>query len=154
MTNGDAGSSRSENPIPPLCYLYFMRYLVKARVKAGKQAALLRAIEDQTLGRGSIAGDEYIYDMEQARVAADGTARWVETCFCDPPLAEERPYWENFFELLSIEDAHSRRNCRHENGTEAWACSDCDCTRKLEEKLRTVDESFLQRLRSGSDVSS
>jgi len=124
-----------------------MRYLVKARVKAGKQTALLRAIEDQTLGKGSIAGDEYIYDMEQARIAADGTARWVETCFCDPPLAEERPYWENYFELLSVKDAHSRRNCRHENGTEAWACCDCDCTRKLEEKLQNADESFLQQLK-------
>jgi len=125
-----------------------MRYLVQARVKAGKQAALLRAIEDQTLGKGSIAGDEYIYDMEQARIAADGTARWVETCFCNPPLAEERPYWENYFELLSVKDAHSRRNCRHENGTEAWACCDCDCTRELEEKLQNAGESFLQKLRA------
>ena len=125
-----------------------MRYLVKAKVKEGKQGTLLRAIEDETLGRGSIAGDEYRYDMEQARIARDGTARWVETCFCDPPLAEERPYWEKYFELLSVKDAHSRRNCRHENGTEAWACCDCDCTRKLEEKLQKEDESFLQRLRT------
>jgi hypothetical protein len=124
-----------------------MRYLIKAKLKEGKHDALLRAIEDETLGRGSIAGDEYQYDMEQARIAPDGTARWVETCFCDPPLAEERPYWEKYFELLSVKDAHSRRDCRHENGTEAWACSDCDCTRKLEEKLQREDEAFLPRLR-------
>src|SRR5205814_7361107 len=24
--------------------------------------------------------------------------------------------WEEYFELLSVKDAHSRRNCRHENG--------------------------------------
>ena len=125
-----------------------MRYLVKAKVKKGKQAALIRAIEERTLGRGSIAGDEYLYDMDQARIAADGTARWVETCFCDPPLAEERPYWERYFDLLSVKDAHSRRNCRHENGTEAWACCDCDCTRQLEEKLQREDEAFLESLRS------
>ncbi len=125
-----------------------MRYLVKARVKDGKRAPLLRAIEDKTLGQGSIAGDEYLYDMEQARVAADATARWVETCFCDPPLAEERPYWEKYFELLSVKDAHSRRNCRHENGTEPWACCDCDCTRRLEEKLQNEDEPFLKELQS------
>ena len=121
-----------------------MRYLVKARVKEGQHQSLIQAIENKTLGRGSIAGDEYLYDMEQARVAEDGTARWVETCFCDPPLAEERPYWEEYFELLSVKDAHSRRNCRHENGTEPWACCDCDCTRQLEEKLAREDQSFLK----------
>ena len=37
-----------------------MRYLVKARVKRGQEKALLRAVADGSLGRGSIAGDEYI----------------------------------------------------------------------------------------------
>ena len=75
-----------------------MRYLVKARIKTGYEKSLLRAIEQWTLGKGSIAGDEYRHDMEKARVDAAGTASWVETCFCDPPLAEERPYWEKFFQ--------------------------------------------------------
>ena len=123
-----------------------MRYLVKARTKAGREKALLDAIRTGALGRGSIAGDEYLYNMKQARLAADGTARWVEVCFCDTPLAEERPYWEEYFELLDVKDAHSRRNCRHENGTEAWACSDCDCTRVLEEKLQREGQSFLENL--------
>ena len=126
-----------------------MRYLVKARVKSGKAGSLLKAIRDGTLGRGSIAGDEYVYDMEQARLAADGTAHWVETCYCATPLQEERPYWEEFFELLSVKDAHSRRNCRHENGTELWACSNCDCTRRLEERLQRTGVSFLQKLQEG-----
>jgi hypothetical protein len=125
-----------------------MRYLVKARVKQGKEKALLNAVEQGTLGRGSIAGDEYIYDMEQARVAEDGTAHWVETCFCATPPAEERPYWEEYFELLNVKDAHARRNCRHENGTEAWACCDCDCTRKLEQRLSKSGKPFLESLRS------
>jgi hypothetical protein len=124
-----------------------MRYLVKARVKPKREEPLLNAIGDKTLGKGSIAGDEYVYNMEQARVNKEGVATWVETCFCDPPLAEERPYWEEYFELLSVKDAHSRRNCRHENGTEPWACCDCDCTQKLEEKLRGQNESFLGQLR-------
>jgi hypothetical protein len=129
--------------------IYFpMRYLVKARVKPKCEELLLNAIGDETLGKGSIAGDEYLYNMEQARVNNEGVATWVETCFCDPPLAEERPYWEEYFELLSVKDAHSRRNCRHENGTEPWACCDCDCTQKLEEKLRGQGESLLQNLRT------
>ena len=123
-----------------------MRYLVKARTKAGREKALLDAIRTGALGRGSIAGDEYLYNMKQARLAADGTARWVEVCFCDTPLAEERPYWEEYFELLDVKDAHSRRNCRHENGTEVWACSDCNCTRVLEEKLQREGQSFLENL--------
>jgi len=69
-----------------------VRYLVKAKVKTGKSQSLLRSIGDGTLGKGSIAGDEYIYNMNEARLNADGVATWVETCFCDPPLAEERPY--------------------------------------------------------------
>lgn len=125
-----------------------MRYLVKARVRAGRDAALLRAIDQETLGRGSIAGDEYLHNMQQARLGQSGVATWVECCFCDPPLDEERKYWEEYFELLSVTDAHSRRNCRHENGTELWACCDCDCTLKLEQRLATKGVSFLERLRA------
>jgi hypothetical protein len=124
-----------------------MRYLVKARVKPRCEQPLLDAIDKGTLGKGSIAGDEYQHDMEQARLDPDGTAAWVETCFCDPPLEEERPYWEKYFELISVKDAHSRRNCRHENGTEPWACCDCDCTAKLEEKLARQKQAFLASLR-------
>ena len=124
-----------------------MRYLVKARLKPGKGKKLKEAIENGTLGQGSIAGDEYIHDMQNARTTHDGHAHWVETCFCSKPLDEERPYWEEFFELVHIKDAHNRKNCRHENGTESWACCDCDCTRKLEERLKTRGEPFLETLK-------
>ena len=125
-----------------------MRYLVKARVRPEQKDSLLHAIDRQTLGQGSIGGDEYQHDMKEAQVDRAGVATWVETCFCDPPLEEERPYWEKYFELLSVNDAHSRRDCRHENGTEPWACCACDCTTRLEEKLQAEGESFLARLRS------
>jgi len=127
-----------------------MRYLVKARVKSGREPHLARAIDNGTLGKGSIAADEYLHDMAQTRVNDHGIATWVETCFCDPPLAEERPYWEEYFELLSVKDAHSRRNCRHENGVEPWACCDCDCTQRLEEWLATQGESFLRELKQAT----
>lgn len=132
-------------PAPP-ALSFPMRYLVKARVKPGKEKSLLAAIRDGSLGRGSIAGDEYVYDMQQARLGEDGVAHWVETCFCATPLDEERPYWEKYFELLKVQDAHNRRNCRHENGTEPWACCDCDCTRRLEERLQQTGKSFLKTL--------
>ncbi len=44
-----------------------MRYLVTARVKPGRAQALARAIDDETLGRGSVAGDEYLRNMASAR---------------------------------------------------------------------------------------
>ncbi len=127
-----------------------MRYLVKARLKPGQARRLLRAIDNGTLGRGSIAGGEYVDDMWQARLDRDGTAHWVEVCFCGTPLQEERPYWEEYFDLLSVQDAHARKNCRHENGAEPWACCDCDCTRKLEAKLQQTGTSFLEALRESA----
>jgi len=127
-----------------------MRYLVKARVKPGREKALLKAIEAGTLGKGSVAGDEYLHDMRQARIIRDGTACWVEVCFCQSPLQEERPYWEEYFELVSVKDAHARTNCRDLNGSEPWACCECDCTRRLEEKLSQSGEPFLGTLCSSS----
>jgi hypothetical protein len=123
-----------------------MRYLVKARVKPGQEPALLQAINAKTLGRGSVACDEYLHDMEQARVSEDGVAHWVETCYCATPLQEERPYWEQYFELLNVKDAHNRKNCRDWNGNDPWACSNCDCTKRLEERLRKRGKAFLQTL--------
>ena len=127
-----------------------MRYLVKARLKAGCEKRLLEAIDDGSLGAGSVAGDEYRHNMQQARLLADGRAKWVEVCFCSEPLEEERPYWEEFFELLAVKDAHARRNCRHENGSEPWACCDCDCTKQLEAQLQGQGVSFLDGLRQSS----
>jgi hypothetical protein len=125
-----------------------MRYVVKARVKPGRESALARAIDEKTLGRGSVAGDEYLWDMDHARVEETRTVTWVEVCFCGTPLAEERSYWEAYFELLSVKNAHSRRNCRDLNGREPWACTECDCTRGLEERLAKIGESFLEQLKA------
>ena len=119
-----------------------MRYLVTANVKPGRLAALDRAIAEETLGAGSIAGDEYLRNMTSARELPDGRVKWVETCFCATPLAEERPYWEAYFDLVCVKDAHARSACRHENGTEPWACSTCDCTKRLEHSLARQGKPF------------
>ena len=123
-----------------------MRYLVRARLKSGRENDLLKAIEQETLGQGSVAEGEYLRNMKDARVCADQTALWVEVCYCPTPLLEERPYWEEYFDLTRVQDAHDRRKCRDENGTEAWACGDCDCTARLEEKLKTSGGPFLESL--------
>jgi hypothetical protein len=125
-----------------------MRYLVTARVKPGKETELLRAIEDGTLGAGSVAGDEYLRNMQEARLCETGKVKWVEVCFCDTPLAEERPYWEEFFTFDRIQDAHSRKRCRDLNGDEPWACCECDCTERLEAKMAGQGQGFLDVLRA------
>lgn len=129
-----------------------MRYLVTARVKPGKEADLLRAIEGGTLGAGSVAGDEYLRNMQDARLVDDGTAKWVEVCFCDVPLAEERPYWEEFFDLVKVQDAHARSRCRDLSGEEPWACCGCDCTARLEARLVERGESFVEALRAAGRI--
>ena len=130
-----------------------MRYLVRARVKPGCQRGLLEAIDGGTLGQGSIAGDEYLRNMNEARLCPDGTVRWVEVCYCPTPLQEERPYWEEYFELVKVQDAHDRRKCRDANGSEPWACGDCVCTARLEEKLKSTGKPFLERVQSAADDS-
>jgi hypothetical protein len=118
-------------------------------VKPGREEDLLKAIESETLGHGSVAEGEYLRNMQDARFCEDQTARWVEICYCPTPLQEERPYWEQFFDLTRVQDAHDRRKCRDHNGTEPWACDGCDCTARLEEKLNNTGTSFLESLRSG-----
>ena len=125
-----------------------MRYLVTARVKAGKTSALAGAIGNGALGRGSIAGDEYLRDMAAARQHEDGRVQWVEVCFCPTPLAEERDYWEEYFDLEKVQNAHATSRCRDLNGTEQCACVDCDCSARLEAQLKTRGRAFLQRLTS------
>jgi hypothetical protein len=127
-----------------------VRYLVTARVRPGKERALLRAIEDGTLGAGSVAGDEYLRNMQEARLCDNGRVRWVEVCFCDTPLAEETPYWEDYFELVRVQDAHARHRCRDLNGTEPWACGSCDCTERLERRMATWGGPFLELLRAAA----
>ena len=61
---------------------------------------------------------------------------------------KQRPKkWEEYFELLSVKDAHSRKNCRDLNGQEAWARCECDCTKRLGERLAQRGDLFLKQLR-------
>jgi hypothetical protein len=123
-------------------YNWSVRYLVTARVKTGQSQALAAAIDSGTLGRGSVAGDEYLRNMDAARQLDDGRVKWVEVCFCDRPLAEERAYWEQYFTLEKVQDAHARSRCRDLTGEEPWACGDCDCSERLERRLATEGQPF------------
>ena len=62
----------------------------------------------------------------------------------DPSRDEHdpHPYWEDYFELIAVKDAHARSRCRDQKGTEPWACCDCDCTERLERWLESQGEPF------------
>ena len=126
-------------------YNLTVRYLVTAKVKPGQNEALESSIEEGTLGSGSIAGDEYLRNMSEARQLENGCTQWVEVCYCPTPLQEERSYWEKYFDLLKVQDAHARSRCRDLNGTESWACDNCDCTTRLEARLATKGCPFRPR---------
>ncbi len=119
-----------------------MRYLVRARLRDRCAEALEKAIADGTLGAGSIARGAYAKAMREARRFADGSIRWVEVCYCSTPLEEERPYWEEYFELERVANAHNPARCSDANGSEPWACGDCDCTERLDAWLQRQGEPF------------
>lgn len=103
-------------------------------------------MEKGLLGKGSVAGTEYIRNIKAARLLEDGIATWIEVCFCNPPLAEERPYWEEYFELLEITDAADRKSCKHETGEKAWSCVNCNCTDKRQSEMENLGDPFYDGL--------
>ena len=124
-----------------------MRYLVKARIKPGREKKLLQAVAQGTLGLGSIAGDEYIDDMRHARLRQDGTAEWVEVCYCATPLEEgSAPTGEDFFDLISVPGRSCRRNCRHENGSNAGPAAIAHAPRNWKSASKKPDRPFLKAL--------
>jgi hypothetical protein len=125
-----------------------MRYLVTARVRTGQAPALANAVDRGTLGAGSIAGDEYLRNMGEARSLPDGRVQWVEVCYCPEPLLEEREYWEEYFQLEKVQNAHARDRCRDLSGEQPWACGDCDCTVRLERALSQKGCRFLDQLKA------
>jgi len=129
-----------------------MRYLVKGRVKAGRERELVAAVRSGSLGTGSVAYGEYVRNMKNARLR-EKEACWVEVCYCPTPLEEEKPYWHEYFDVLEIKDAHSRSECRDLTGKEPWACSNCDCTERLEERMKTWGPSFLAELSNDTQAS-
>jgi hypothetical protein len=128
-----------------------MRYLVKGRVKSGCEQRLLEAIETKSLGKEYAFDPGYLRSMQQARVGQDGIVHWIEVCYCDTPLQNERSFWEQYFELVSIKDALDRNNCRDVIGTtDHTPCAKCDCTKRLEERLQKRGESLLASLKSAA----
>ena len=123
-----------------------MRYLVTARVKPGREQALARPSRMARWAPDPSPAASTCATWNRARLLRDGSVKWVEVCYCNTPLEEERPYWEEYFDLMKVQDAHARTRCKDLNGEEAWACWDCDCTDKLEARLATWGPLFLHTI--------
>lgn len=125
-----------------------MKYLVKAKLIPSRTQALLDAVANNTLGMGSVAFGEYVDNMQQARLLDDGSCCWLEVCFCNTPLNEELPYWQQYFSDIHTENALDPRLCQDANGESAHACLECRCTRGLEEQMRNWGKPFLASIGS------
>ena len=120
-----------------------MKYLVKANLKPSVKSELLAKIEQGSLGLGSVAFGEYVKNMRSARLLDDGTVCWIEVCFCAAPLAEEMPYWQEFFDNISVQNAQDPKYCLDSNGDDERACLQCSCTQELEEQMSGWGRPFL-----------
>jgi hypothetical protein len=118
-----------------------MRYILGAKVRPGRGADLLRALEAGTFGAG-FPYDDLGVVLGSGRVDATGTIRWVEVCYCREAfgvaMEEELPYLEEFLTDIEVADARNPIHC------EGYpACNDCDCTKKV----RFEGEPLLDHLR-------
>ena len=104
-----------------------MRYLLSARLRPGKGADLLRALEDGSFSRGFPYGDLGGV-LEEAVVDSTGTLRWIEVCYCREyygvAMEEELPFFEPYFTDMVVADARNPQGC-----TGYPDCGDCTCTR-------------------------
>ena len=67
-----------------------MLYAVTAKLIPQRAAEFHTRLTDGSIAAQRPDGEEIVAAMARARVAADGTVRWTETCYCPTPLAHER----------------------------------------------------------------
>ena len=67
-----------------------MLYAVSAKLIAARAAEFHIRLTDGSIAAQRPDGEEIVAAMQRARVAADGTVRWTETCYCPTPLEHER----------------------------------------------------------------
>ncbi|QDV35513.1 hypothetical protein [Tautonia plasticadhaerens] len=128
-----------------------MRYLISARVRPGKRAELLTALEDGSFGAGFPYGDLGAV-LRRGRVDASGAIRWVEVCYCRESygvaMEEELPYLEAYLTDIVVADARSPARC------EGYpACNDCDCTRKVRFEGKPLVEHLRRTVAESGEVS-
>ncbi len=117
-----------------------MKYLVRARIKVGTEDQLRQVILSGAVpGAPSYFADHLADCFAQARRQDDGSALWIETCYCEryfgKPLAEEKVYIERYFDLGRVKKVIAAKKCGDMNGEEPFKCDACDCDLPLRGRL-------------------
>ena len=70
--------------------MYVTLYAVSAKLIADRAREFYARLTDGSIAAQRPDGGEIVAAMRRARVAPDGTAHWIETCYCPTPLRHER----------------------------------------------------------------
>ena len=78
-------------------------YLVTAKPRPERTAALLENLQRKVYASMRPFGKAMTYSLENARLREDGYATWEEEDYCSPPLAQERAAaLDEFFDELEV----------------------------------------------------
>lgn len=77
-------------------------YLVRARPRS-ELVCLKRQLDNGTIERLRPFGSELTRCLRYARLDEDGWAWWEATCYCSPPLKQERSVLDVYFSEIHAE---------------------------------------------------
>lgn len=117
-----------------------MKYLVRARIKAGAEDQVRDVIMTGSVpGAPTYFADHLAECFAHAQQQADGLVLWVETCYCEryfgKPLAEEKEYIARYFRLDRVTKVIAASKCGDMTGEEPFKCDTCDCDVPLRRRL-------------------
>ena len=117
-----------------------MKYLVRARIKAGEEDQVRDVITTGSVPGAPSYFAEHLADcFAEAQRQEDGSVLWIETCYCEryfgEPLAEEKEYITRYFELGRVKKVIAASKCGDMNGEEPFKCDTCDCDLPLRRRL-------------------
>ncbi len=118
-----------------------MKYLVRARLKAGAEGRLRDPIARGAVpGAPSYFADHLAECFAEAQRQDDGSVLWIETCYCErylgEALAEEKRYIQRYFELGKVKKVVAAKKCGDMSGERPFECEGCDCDLPVRRRLR------------------
>lgn len=81
-------------------------YLVRAQL-TGDRDALRVELDEGAIKSKRPFGNELHNCLQNARIANDGSITWEETCYCTPPLKQERAVLDRYFSNIETETLQS-----------------------------------------------
>lgn len=83
-------------------------YLVRAKPKPERLADLHGQLKAEAFVNLRPFGKALTYSLNNARIAAEGTAVWEEEDYCSPPLAQERAaVLDAYFDAITVEPVNA-----------------------------------------------